>query len=95
MPYKNREDLKIYQRQWMAKRRAAYLEDKRCERCGAATNLVVCTGSMAHRGIWSWSAERQRKLLARVRILCRDCRWLKEETNAGLQPADHVDATSR
>lgn len=74
MGYKNTEQQREYQRQWMANRRAAYLADKACIVCGCTDDLEVDhvdrSLKISHR-IWSWSNERRDAELSKCQILCK------------------------
>ncbi len=76
MPYKNLEQQRQYQREWMAKRRLDYFFDKACVRCGSGDNLqldhVDPTLKISHK-IWSWSAEKREAELAKCQVLCEHC----------------------
>jgi hypothetical protein len=65
-----------YDREWTARRRAAYFEDKSCVKCGSKENLELDHINPAekedHR-IWNWSEERRNIELAKCQVLCHDC----------------------
>lgn len=84
MGYTDIDTQREFQRQWMADRRAALLEDKSCELCGTKDNLIVI-GSKK-RGFWSLSPERQRMIMKSVRILCNTC-WRTEPNTTCENPA--------
>lgn len=74
MPYKNRDDLRAYQRAWKAARRTAWMADKKCATCGSTDRLEVDhidpTQKVSHK-IWSWRAERREAELAKCQVLCK------------------------
>lgn len=74
MPYSSREAQRAYQRQWIARRKAAFFAGKACAHCAAVKDLQVALGPKAeeHR-IWSWSDKRRTAALAKGRVLCRTC----------------------
>lgn len=76
MPIADPQARRAYQREWLRRRRAAYLADKVCLRCGASENLevhhFVTSEKLAH-AIWSWSAKRREAELAKCVILCGGC----------------------
>jgi hypothetical protein len=72
MGYADPDSQRIYQREWMAERRAALLEGKSCELCGSQDFLIILGSN--RRGFWSRSPERQQMIMKSTRILCRDCR---------------------
>lgn len=76
MPYKDIRKQREYQRQWMAERRASWIQDKRCNKCNSLENLEIHhidrSIKVDHR-IWSWSEERRLEELAKCIVLCNDC----------------------
>jgi hypothetical protein len=76
MPYRDREAQRKYQREWCARRRAAYLEGKRCAFCNSPDELEVHhfdpAAKVDHK-IWSWSAPRRLAELAKCIPVCRPC----------------------
>lgn len=76
MPYHAREVQRAYQREWMRRRRAEYLADKRCSFCNAASNLETHHFDPAIKvshAIWSWTAARREAELAKCIVVCHDC----------------------
>lgn len=83
MPYKDLAAQRAYQRDWMRRRRAMYMHDKRCGFCNADENLELHhldPSQKEHHNIWSWSSERRKAEIAKCIVLCRDChqRWHQE-----------------
>lgn len=76
MPYKNKNEQRKYQREWMAASRAIYLNDKVCALCGSDSNLNVHhvdpSEKIDHK-VWSWSEARKTKELAKCVVLCQPC----------------------
>lgn len=71
-----REEQREYQRNWVARRRRAYLAGKVCARCGATDDLHVHhrdPKQKVHHAIWSWREERRLDELAKCEVLCRPC----------------------
>lgn len=76
MPKATREEQRDYQRQWMAQRRAAWLEGKACGQCGATSDLQIHHRDPAQKvthALWSWREARRLDELAKCDILCRPC----------------------
>jgi hypothetical protein len=83
VPYKDREKQRAYQRDWIRRRRAAWLEAHGpCSKCGAISDLVVASPKpskpIPHR-VWTYSAKRRDAVLAGCVVLCKSCfrshRW--------------------
>jgi hypothetical protein len=93
-PVRKREYERKYQREWIAKRRAAWFEGKTCVRCGApATHLRLPADAEAHGGsIWSMAKERREALLARCLPMCSSCRNIRKTPIGRLfgSPADYT-----
>lgn len=82
MPYKNKEQQKEYQRQWMANRRSKWFaENGPCIKCNSWNNLeldhINPEDKISH-NIWSWSEKRIKEETAKCQVLCEDCH--KEKT---------------
>ncbi len=79
------EELRIYKREWMRKRRAAYFTGKVCSNCGSVDKLEIHhldrTQKISH-SVWSWRAVRREAELAKCIVLCEVCHQL--ETNKQL-----------
>jgi hypothetical protein len=73
MPYKDLKVQREYQRRWMAERRAEWLADKACVKCGSVEDLEVDhidrNQKVTHR-VWSWTAARREAELAKCQVLC-------------------------
>jgi len=86
MPYKNREDKKKFQREWLSQRRADFFKDKSCVNCGSKENLeldhIDRTQKVSHR-IWSWSKERRDNETAKCQALCGSCHTKKTRIDMG------------
>jgi len=76
MPFKNREDLRRYQRERVAAARAAWMTGRVCEECGSTERLEVHhrdpSQKVDHR-VWSWAQKRREAELAKCSVLCRPC----------------------
>ena len=90
MAYATRSEQQKYQREWCAKRRAAYLADKSCVVCGTTQSLEVDhidpEQKASHR-IWTWSDARRNAELAKCQILCTTHH--KEKTRAQRPIPEH------
>jgi hypothetical protein len=76
MGYKNPEAQREYQRQWVARKRAAFFTDKTCEWCPATEGLELHhrdPSKKEHHAIWSWSTARRLAELAKCIVLCEAC----------------------
>lgn len=74
--YKDPEQQREYQRNWMAARRNAFFHDKCCVQCGSTENLEldhIDRNEKEDHNVWSWSEERRQKELAKCQVLCYDC----------------------
>lgn len=86
MPYKHKQDLRDYQRKWVAERRARFFRDKICAKCkteGTKDNPLELDHiypelKWSHR-IWSYSWKRIMEEAAKCQILCHDCHWAKTQ----------------
>ena len=80
MPYLDPDKNREYQRNWVAARRAAFFSDKHCKHCGSKENLELDHIDPAlkdtHR-IWSWSASRRDREIAKCQVLCKACHLSK------------------
>lgn len=95
MPMATPEEQRQYQREWIARRRAAFFADKKCVRCGSTDKLELdhkdpVTKSehlkRAHTGsFWSWSQKRRDEEIAKCQVLCHPCHVQKTNENG-----DHV-----
>lgn len=76
MPYKDPDLQRKAQREWVARRRAAFFADKACEWCGSAESLELHhrdTSKKESHSIWSWSAARRAVEIAKCIVLCNPC----------------------
>lgn len=76
MGYTDKEKQREYQRNWKANRRAEYLKDKSCVRCGSTKDLEVDhidpSQKVSH-NVWSWTEAKRNAELAKCQILCNKC----------------------
>ncbi len=83
MPYADPQAQRVYQREWIARRRIEYFADKCCVECGATEELMLdhidWRDKISHK-IWSWSAERRSAELAKCQVLCWPCHRTKTWT---------------
>lgn len=83
MGYKNIEEKREYQKQWMADRRDQWIsENGPCAKCGSLEQLEVdhidsSLKTMNPAAIWSRTEEVRLKELAKCQVLCHDCHVLK------------------
>lgn len=76
MPYKDPQQQRRAQREWLARRRQAFFVDKECDWCGSSDGL-----ELHHRDpfkkeshkIWSFSAVRRAAEIAKCIVLCGPC----------------------
>lgn len=81
MPYKDRLKQLEYQRQWIAQRRAQWLQQNGpCVVCGSKENLEVDhidpTQKVTHK-VWSLALEKREAELSKCQVLCADCHLKK------------------
>lgn len=76
MSYKDKNKQREYGRTWIANRRAAFFQGKKCTKCNTEKGLqldhIVPKLKVSH-NIWSWSKERQDNELQKCQILCKEC----------------------
>lgn len=90
--YVNREQQREYQRRWVAKRRADYLDGKVCNKCSDAEGPFevdhIDPSQKVTNSVWSWTQERREAELAKCQVLCRPCHVKKtaEQRNFGKSP---------
>lgn len=76
MPYKDPAKKRKAQREWIARRRAEWLEGKSCVDCGSTENLEldhVDPAEKIHHAIWSWSKVRRDAEIAKCVPRCAEC----------------------
>ncbi len=94
MPYADPADQREYQRQWIARRRAEWIEaNGPCVDCGGADDLEVdhadaATKVLSPSALWSLSAERRAAELVKCVVRCHDCHERKStvERDRGFKP---------
>lgn len=76
MPYRDREAQRAYQRTWVARRRAVFFKDKRCEWCAETDGLELHHRNpdrkVSH-NIWSWGEKRRQTEIDKCVVLCGGC----------------------
>jgi 5-methylcytosine-specific restriction endonuclease McrA len=93
MPMATKQEQRTYQREWMAKRRWAWLSVQGpCAECGSEEDLqldhVDPAAKVSHR-VWSWTEERRLAELAKCQVLCLPCHVEKTMAENGLEPSGH------
>ncbi|AXH46549.1 HNH endonuclease [Gordonia phage RobinSparkles] len=77
MGYKDPIKRSAYQNEWLKKRRNEWLkENGPCVKCGSWENLEVDHKDRSKKitsSVWSWSAEKRNKELAKCQVLCKSC----------------------
>lgn len=76
MPITDPDERRAYQRNWVARRRAAWMAGKACESCGSTENLHVHHRDPAEKvthNVWSWGQARRDAELAKCAVLCETC----------------------
>ena len=74
--YKNKQKQREYAREWVAKRRREFFENRKCKTCGKITSLQLHHVNRKEKeghAIWSWSKERREAEIAKCIILCSEC----------------------
>jgi 5-methylcytosine-specific restriction endonuclease McrA len=88
MGYKDPDQQRAYQRDWMTARRDQWIsEHGPCAQCGSTDRLEVDhvdpgAKSMEPAAIWSLSAAKREAELAKCQVLCHDCHARKSATEA-------------
>lgn len=99
MPYAIAERQRIYQRDWKAGRRAAWIAAHGpCKQCGSDDGLEIdhidpATKTAPIAQIWSWSAARRDAELAKCQVLCRPCHDEKTNQDFGHGSPQHGTTT--
>lgn len=75
MPYKDPAAQRAYQREWIANRRAQWLDGRQCVDCGStdALELDHVIGEKVSHRMWSWSQPRLQAELDKCVVRCADC----------------------
>ncbi len=86
MGYKDKDQQRKFQREWIARNRANFFNGKSCVRCGSQEQLeldhIDPTKKVSH-SIWSWSQNRRDEETAKCQVLCHDCHWEKTRDDFG------------
>lgn len=88
------EAKRMYQRQWVAQRRAEWFEDKSCAQCGSTECLEldhIERKTKVSNAIWSWSKVRREAELAKCQVLCVSCH--RQKTTEELRQKRHGTST--
>lgn len=86
MGYKDKEQQRKFQRDWLARKKAEFYLGKTCVRCGSSEKLEidhVDPKLKVSHNIWSWSDERRNTELNKCQILCHTCHWKKTRNDNG------------
>lgn len=89
VPYANPDKQRAYQREWTAKRRHAYLQDKVCAVCGTTERLELDHRdrlSKVSHNIWSWTEARRASELLKCQVLCHAHHIEKTRIDGSWQP---------
>lgn len=94
MGYKNADKQRDYAKNWLAERRARWLNDNGpCQKCGSTDRLEVDhvdpEQKISH-NVWSWSVERREEELKKCQVLCNSCH--KEKSREEQRTAKHGSA---
>jgi 5-methylcytosine-specific restriction endonuclease McrA len=82
-PVKKKEYMRNYQREWMRKRRQAWIDENGpCKHCGSTEKLEVDHinprfKKLNPHGIWSLCEAKRKKELAKCQVLCKSCHLVK------------------
>jgi 5-methylcytosine-specific restriction endonuclease McrA len=83
MAYTDRETQRAYQREFLQRRRRAWIaEHGPCKRCGSREDLQVdhvdpSTKAAPISSVWSWAEPRRLAELAKCQVLCGTCHLAK------------------
>ena len=94
MAYKDKEKQREYQRNWLQRRRQAWIETQgpTCNNCGSTegpweVDHINPETKVSH-NVWSWKESRRVEELSKCQLLCNTCHWEKSasarERNHGL-----------
>ncbi len=95
MPDRDIEEKRKYQREWIARRRAAWIATKggACAECGSTKRIEIdhvdpAKKSVNAASLWSRTKAYREAELEKCQLLCRECHDLK----SGREPAPHGSA---
>jgi len=88
MPYKDKDEQRAFQRDWLERRKEKFFKGKSCKKCGVTREEKEL--QLHHKDpsikidhhIWSWAPERFWNEVKKCDILCRDCH---EELNSKIE----------
>lgn len=87
MPYADPEKQRKFNREWLQKRRRAWIKKHGPCKCGSRKSLEVDhidrTTKVSHR-VWSWRQERRDAELAKCEVKCKKCHTAKSGREVGL-----------
>lgn len=85
VPMRTPEEQRRYQREWLARRRAAWFaENGPCVDCGSWEELQldhVDASQKIEHNVWSWAKARRLAELAKCVVRCQPCHWDKTRKN--------------
>jgi len=76
MPYKNKDEQRTFQKEWLRNRRKRFFSGKKCKRCGSTSNLTLHHrdhDKKVDHHIWSWAPERFWAEVKKCDVLCNSC----------------------
>jgi hypothetical protein len=92
------ERKRAYQRDWIARRRAAFFAGKTCETCGSTERLeldhIDRTQKVTHK-IWSSSKAKREAEIAKCRVLCHECHKARSRVQMSEHRTLHPVITSK
>lgn len=94
MPMSTKEAQRAYQREWVQKRRNAWLQQNGpCKKCGSTEKLEVDhidRKTKINHKVWTWSQIRRDEELQKCQVLCKKCHV--EKTAADMGYRQHGDS---
>lgn len=76
MPYKNKDEQRVFQKEWLRDRKKRFFKDKKCKKCGSNKNLTLHHRDPSKKidhHIWSWAPERFWAEVKKCDVLCEKC----------------------
>jgi len=76
MPYKNKDEQRVFQKEWLRDRRKRFFKGKKCKKCGGTKNLTLHHKDPSKKidhHIWSWAPERFWAEIKKCDVLCEKC----------------------
>lgn len=92
MPYRDKETHRLYQRNYLRRKRENFFQNAKCSKCDSKKHLeldhIDRTTKIDHR-IWGWSAKRIQEEIKKCQILCHACHLQKSLTERGFAVKKH------